>query len=46
VICTSATLCGAAGPTAFAERTHPYVQTVRSELVWRFNLDAPVAVRF
>jgi hypothetical protein len=37
VICTSAALCGVAGPTAFSERIHPYVQTVRSELVWRFN---------
>jgi outer membrane immunogenic protein len=36
VICTSAALCGVAGPTAFAEQTHPYVQTVRTELVWRF----------
>ena len=36
VICTSAALCGSVGPTAFAEQTHPYVQTVRTELVWRF----------
>lgn len=36
VLCTSAALCGLAGPTAFAERTHPFVQTVRTELVWRF----------
>ena len=37
VVCTSAALCGALGPTAFAERTRPYVQTFRTELVWRFN---------
>ena len=37
VLCTSATLCGAAGPTAFAERIQPFSQTVRTELVWRFN---------
>jgi len=36
VICTSAALCGLVGPTAFAEQTHPFVQTVRTELVWRF----------
>lgn len=37
VICTAAALCGVVGPTAFAERNHPRVQTVRTELVWRFN---------
>jgi outer membrane immunogenic protein len=36
VICTTAALCGAAGPTAFAEQLHPIVHTVRTELVWRF----------
>lgn len=46
VICTSAALCGLVGPTAFAERIHPYVQTVRSELVWRFNWGAPVSARY
>ena len=29
--------CGVLGPTAFAERNRPSVQTVRSELVFRFN---------
>jgi outer membrane immunogenic protein len=37
VLCNTAALCGAVGPTAFAERNHPFVQTIRSELVWRFN---------
>ena len=36
VICTAAALCGVVGPTSFAEQTHPYAQTVRTELVWRF----------
>jgi outer membrane immunogenic protein len=36
VVCTSA-VCGVVGPTAFAERNRPYVQTVRTEVVWRFN---------
>jgi outer membrane immunogenic protein len=35
--CVNVTLCGVAGPTGLAERIHPYVQSVRSELVWRFN---------
>jgi outer membrane immunogenic protein len=42
VLCGSAALCGVVGPTAFAERLHPTVQTVRTELVWRFNWGAPV----
>ena len=37
VLCNTAALCGPVGPTAFAERNHPFVQTVRSELVWRFS---------
>jgi outer membrane immunogenic protein len=37
VVCNTASLCGVVGPTAFAEENRPYVQTVRSELVWRFN---------
>jgi outer membrane immunogenic protein len=46
VLCTTAA-CGAVGSTAFAERVHPYVQTVRSELVWRFNWgNGPVAARY
>jgi outer membrane immunogenic protein len=37
--CVSAALCGAiwVGPTGISERIHTYVQTVRTELVWRFN---------
>jgi outer membrane immunogenic protein len=37
--CVNAALCGATwvGPTGIAERIHTYVQTVRTELVWRFN---------
>lgn len=47
VNCTSAALCGVPGPTAFAERNRPGVQTVRSELVWRFNWGgAPVTARY
>src|SRR5262245_2033142 len=34
--CVNATTCGALGPIGIAERIHPYVQTVRSEVVWRF----------
>src|SRR5262249_6740549 len=36
VICTTAALCGIVGPTSFSEHTHPFVQTIRTELVWRF----------
>ena len=42
VNCTVAALCGVVGPTAFGERIHPTVQTVRTELVWRFNWGGPV----
>jgi outer membrane immunogenic protein len=38
---------GCAVGTAHAiVRTHPYVQTVRSELVWRFNWGGAVAARY
>jgi len=37
VNCITASLCGIVGPTAFAERNRPSLQTVRTELVWRFN---------
>jgi hypothetical protein len=33
----STALYGITGPTGMTERIHRYVQTVRSELVWRFN---------
>jgi outer membrane immunogenic protein len=46
VLCNSAALCGVLGATALAERNHPYVQTVRTELVWRFNAGGPVAARY
>jgi outer membrane immunogenic protein len=46
VICTAAALCGVVGPTAFAERNHPFVQTVRTELVWRFNWGGSTAARY
>lgn len=47
VNCTTAALCGVVGPTAFAERNRPSVQTVRSELVWRFNWGgAPVTAKY
>jgi outer membrane immunogenic protein len=45
VLCTSAA-CGVVGPTAFGERIHPYVQTVRTELVWRFNWGGPVIANY
>ena len=37
--CVNAALFGAiwVGPTGISERIHTYVQTVRTELVWRFN---------
>ena len=35
--CVHAALCGALGATGLAERIRPTMQTVRSELVWRFN---------
>ncbi len=38
--------CGAIGPTAFAERNRPYVQTARSELVWRFNWGSVLSARY
>jgi outer membrane immunogenic protein len=45
--CSDAATCFAVGPTGLSERTHLYVQTVRTELVWRFNLGgAPVAARY
>jgi outer membrane immunogenic protein len=46
VNCTAATLCGVVGPTAFAERNRPSVQTVRTELVWRFNWGHQVTARY
>jgi outer membrane immunogenic protein len=42
--CVNTALCGAPGPTGIGARIHPYVHTVRSELVWRFNW-APAPVR-
>jgi outer membrane immunogenic protein len=45
VMCTSAPLCGPVGPTAFAEQNRPIVQTVRTELVWRFNWNGLLASR-
>src|SRR5262245_54222563 len=37
--CVNVGLCGVTwvGPTGISERIHSYVQTVRTELVWRFN---------
>lgn len=45
VLCTSA-LCGVVGPTAFAERNRPSVQTVRTSLVWRFNWGGPLVAKY
>jgi outer membrane immunogenic protein len=43
LLCTS---CVASAGTFPSERVHPYVQTVRSELVWRFNWAGPVTARY
>jgi outer membrane immunogenic protein len=32
-------------PTGISERIHPYVQTIRSELVYKFNWGGPVVAR-
>jgi outer membrane immunogenic protein len=32
--------------TGNVSRNHPYVQTIRSELVWRFNLGGPVVAKY
>jgi outer membrane immunogenic protein len=37
--------CGPVGPFGAVERMHPYVQTIRSELVWRFG-GGPVNARY
>lgn len=44
--CLDAALCGAVGPFGIADRMHPYVQTVRSEVVWRFNWGGPVVAKY
>ena len=49
IICTICTAAapGPVGQTGLAERQHPTVQTVRTELVWRFNWSgAPVAAKY
>ena len=33
-------------PTSFSVESRKYVQTIRSELVWRFNFGGPVAARY
>lgn len=33
-------------PIGFSERNHPYVQTIRSELVYKFNLGGPVVAKY
>jgi outer membrane immunogenic protein len=33
-------------PTGASERIHPYVQTIRSELVYKFNWGAPVVAKY
>ena len=35
-----------AGPSGLSERIHPYVQTIRSELVYKFNLGGPVVAKY
>lgn len=47
IICPPCTVFGAGivGPqTGLAERQHPTVQTIRTELVWRFNWGGPATV--
>ena len=34
------------GATGFSERIHPYVQTIRSELVYKFNFGGPVVAKY
>jgi outer membrane immunogenic protein len=33
-------------PSVFSERIHPYVQTIRSELVYKFNWGGPVVAKY
>jgi outer membrane immunogenic protein len=44
--CVNTALCGTAGPIGIGARTHPYVHSVRSELVWRFNWSEPVRAAY
>jgi outer membrane immunogenic protein len=46
VNCTTAALCGPVGPTAFSERNTLYVETFRTELVWKFNSGGIIASRY
>jgi outer membrane immunogenic protein len=40
-------IINAAGlPIGFSERIHPYVQTIRSELVYKFNWGGPVVAKY
>ena len=41
-----ATSCATVGPSGFADRYTPHVQTVFTELVYRFNWGGPVAPRY
>lgn len=40
-ICTTATTPSLVGQSGLAERVHTTVQTIRTELVWRFNWSGP-----
>jgi outer membrane immunogenic protein len=45
VNCIAAALCGAVGPLSFVDEKK-WVQTIRSELVWRFNWGGPVRAAY
>jgi outer membrane immunogenic protein len=47
-VCTGAVVggCGAAGSFHSLDRSHTYVQTVTTELVYRFNWGGPAATRY
>ena len=45
-ICTVALDCGVAGSFHSIDRSHAYVQTITTELVYRFNWGGPAATRY
>ena len=45
-VCVVATSCGALGPTGLFYDSQKFVQTIRTELVYRFNWGGPVVGRY
>jgi outer membrane immunogenic protein len=45
-VAVAAAGCGAVGPAGVSERIHPFVQTIWTQLVWRFNWAGPVAAKY